>query len=149
MDSMKLVVVIITIVFAIIKASNSSKTNKKPIKPSVGNPLNNVKPKEQMYDQQKNQKPEQMYKPNARPTETKRYGGNSGIPVPEKAAYKAPEQKVKKQEEHKQEEHKQEVLMNEIQDLMIKGYDGRLTYSRDFVSEGIDMLNRIQLKSEV
>lgn len=36
-------------------------------------------------------------------------------------------------------------LMREIKDLMVKGYDGELTFSRDFVAEGIEMLNRIQM----
>lgn len=36
-------------------------------------------------------------------------------------------------------------LMREINDLMVKGYDGELTFSRDFVAEGIEMLNRIQM----
>ena len=36
-------------------------------------------------------------------------------------------------------------LMKEIADLMAKGYDGNLTFSRDFVAEGIEMLNQIQM----
>lgn len=36
-------------------------------------------------------------------------------------------------------------LMQEINDLMVKGYDGEMTFSRDFVAEGIEMLNRIQM----
>lgn len=38
-----------------------------------------------------------------------------------------------------------EDLIQEINDLMVKGYDGELTFSRDFVAEGIEMLNRIQM----
>ena len=37
-----------------------------------------------------------------------------------------------------------DMLMQEIQDLMVKGYDGKLTFERDFVSEGLEMLNSIQ-----
>ena len=37
-------------------------------------------------------------------------------------------------------------LMNEVEDLMIKGYDGELTYVRDFVSEGIALLNSYELQ---
>lgn len=38
-----------------------------------------------------------------------------------------------------------EDLMQEVWDLMIKGYDGELTFTRDFVAEGIEMLNQIQM----
>ena len=31
-----------------------------------------------------------------------------------------------------------------IQDLMIMGYSGNLEFERDFVAEGVDMLNRYQ-----
>lgn len=38
-----------------------------------------------------------------------------------------------------------EDLMREVEDLMIMGYDGTLEFERDFVAEGVDMLNRIQM----
>lgn len=38
-----------------------------------------------------------------------------------------------------------EDLIQEINDLMVKGYEGEMTFSRDFVAEGIEMLNRIQM----
>ena len=34
--------------------------------------------------------------------------------------------------------------MKKIQDLMIMGYSGNLEFERDFVAEGVDMLNRYQ-----
>ena len=34
--------------------------------------------------------------------------------------------------------------MKKIQDLMIMGYNGNLEFERDFVAEGVDMLNRYQ-----
>lgn len=37
-------------------------------------------------------------------------------------------------------------LMKEVEDLMIKGYDGELTYVRDFVAEGIALLNSYELQ---
>lgn len=37
-------------------------------------------------------------------------------------------------------------LMKEVEDLMIKGYDGESTYVRDFVSEGIALLNSYELQ---
>ena len=36
-----------------------------------------------------------------------------------------------------------DLLMQEVNDLMIKGYTETLTFERDFVAEGIEMLNRI------
>ena len=36
-------------------------------------------------------------------------------------------------------------LMREVEDLMITGYQYSLSYERDFVGEGIEMLNRIEL----
>lgn len=42
-------------------------------------------------------------------------------------------------------ENDSEDLMREVEDLMIMGYDGTLEFERDFVAEGVDMLNRIQM----
>lgn len=36
-------------------------------------------------------------------------------------------------------------LMDEVRDLMIMGYRDRLTFERDFVSEGIEMLNHYEI----
>lgn len=36
-------------------------------------------------------------------------------------------------------------MMKEIEDLMIKGPDTSIAFERDFVSEGLDLLNRIQV----
>lgn len=35
-------------------------------------------------------------------------------------------------------------IMSQINDLMIMGYSGNLEFDRDFVAEGVDMLNRYQ-----
>lgn len=35
-------------------------------------------------------------------------------------------------------------VAKEIADIMVKGYSGDLDFDRDFISEGMDMLNRIQ-----
>ena len=37
-------------------------------------------------------------------------------------------------------------LMKEVEDLMIKGYSGGLTNPRDFVAEGIALLNSYELQ---
>lgn len=37
-----------------------------------------------------------------------------------------------------------ESLMPKINDLIVMGYQGDMTFPRDFISEGVDMLNRIQ-----
>ena len=42
-------------------------------------------------------------------------------------------------------ENDSEDLMRDVEDLMIMGYDGTLEFERDFVAEGVDMLNRIQM----
>jgi hypothetical protein len=35
-----------------------------------------------------------------------------------------------------------ESLLGTIEDLMVKGYDGKLSFERDFVGEGMDMISR-------
>lgn len=35
-----------------------------------------------------------------------------------------------------------ESLLGSIEDLMVKGYDGNLSFERDFVGEALDMINR-------
>lgn len=36
--------------------------------------------------------------------------------------------------------------MKKVEDLMITGYSGNLNFQRDFVAEGIDMLNRFEIR---
>lgn len=36
-------------------------------------------------------------------------------------------------------------LMQQISDLMITGYTGELSFGRDFVAEGVEMLNRCEM----
>lgn len=40
-------------------------------------------------------------------------------------------------------------LMPTIEDLMIKGYDGKLSFERDFVGEGMDMINRFTVPDTI
>lgn len=40
-------------------------------------------------------------------------------------------------------------LMPTIEDLMIKGYDGKLPFERDFVGEGMDMINRFTVPDTI
>lgn len=40
-------------------------------------------------------------------------------------------------------------LMEEVNDLIVKGYNGELHFERDFVAEGMDMLTRIQTDSYI
>lgn len=37
------------------------------------------------------------------------------------------------------------TLLGTVEDLMIKGYDGNLSFERDFVGEGMDMINSFTL----
>lgn len=39
-------------------------------------------------------------------------------------------------------------LMREVNDLMITGYRAEMTFERDFVAEGVEMLNRCELLAE-
>lgn len=36
-------------------------------------------------------------------------------------------------------------LINEVNDLIVKGYSGNLEFERDFLAEGMDMLNRVSM----
>lgn len=40
------------------------------------------------------------------------------------------------------------ALMDKVYDLMITGYNGNLAFERDFLAEGVDMLNRMQEEPE-
>lgn len=42
-----------------------------------------------------------------------------------------------------------ESMLGNIEDLMIKGYDGNLCFERDFVGEGLDMISRFTVPSDV
>lgn len=42
-----------------------------------------------------------------------------------------------------------ESMLGTIEDLMIKGYDGNLCFERDFVGEGLDMISRFTVPSDV
>lgn len=42
-----------------------------------------------------------------------------------------------------------ESMLGNIEDLMIKGYDGQLCFDRDFVGEGLDMISRFTVPSDV
>lgn len=40
-------------------------------------------------------------------------------------------------------------MLGSVEDLMVKGYDGNLCFERDFVGEGLDMISRFTVPSEV
>ena len=50
---------------------------------------------------------------------------------------------------HHPEDVMPESMLGNIEDLMIKGYDGNLCFERDFVGEGLDMISRFTVPSEV
>lgn len=50
---------------------------------------------------------------------------------------------------HHPEDEIPENMLGNIEDLMIKGYDGNLCFERDFVGEGLDMISRFEVPSEV
>ena len=37
-------------------------------------------------------------------------------------------------------------LIRQLNDLMVMGYSGNLTFERDFIAEGVDMLNRFEIQ---
>ena len=49
--------------------------------------------------------------------------------------------------------HPEEIMLESnlgtIEDLMVKGYDGNLCFERDFVGEGLDMISRFTVPSDV
>ena len=50
---------------------------------------------------------------------------------------------------HHPEDVMPESMLGNIEDLMIKGYDGHLCFDRDFVGEGLDMISRFTVPSDV
>ena len=42
-----------------------------------------------------------------------------------------------------------ENMLGNIEDLMIKGYDGNLCFERDFVGEGLDMISRFTVPTDM
>ena len=50
---------------------------------------------------------------------------------------------------HHPEDVMPESMLGTIEDLMIKGYDGNLCFDRDFVGEGLDMISRFTVPSDV
>ena len=42
-----------------------------------------------------------------------------------------------------------ESMLGSVEDLIVKGYDGNLCFERDFLGEGMDMISRFTVPSEV
>ena len=42
-----------------------------------------------------------------------------------------------------------ENMLGSVEDLMVKGYDGTLCFERDFVGEGLDMISRFTVPSDI
>ncbi len=42
-----------------------------------------------------------------------------------------------------------ESMLGSVEDLIVMGYDGKLCFERDFVSEGLDMISRFTVPSEI
>ena len=60
-----------------------------------------------------------------------------------KAAYVEKEEALHRQYHENPDEFLQnENLLGSVEDLMVKGYDGNLSFERDFLGEGLDMINR-------
>lgn len=58
-------------------------------------------------------------------------------------------ERVSAAEHHHPEDVMPESMLGNIEDLMIKGYDGNLCFERDFVGEAMDMISRFTVPSDV
>ena len=58
-------------------------------------------------------------------------------------------ERVSAAEHHHPEDIMTESMLGNIEDLMIKGYDGNLCFERDFVGEALDMINRFTISTDV
>lgn len=58
-------------------------------------------------------------------------------------------ERVSPAEHHHPEDVMPESMLGNIEDLMIKGYDGNLCFERDFVGEAMDMISRFTVPSDV
>ena len=58
-------------------------------------------------------------------------------------------ERVSAAEHHHPEDVIPENMLGSIEDLMIKGYDGDLCFERDFVGEGLDMIARFTVPSDI
>lgn len=58
-------------------------------------------------------------------------------------------ERVSAAEHHHPEDVMPESMLGNIEDLMIKGYDGNLCFERDFVGEAMDMISRFTVPSEI
>ena len=58
-------------------------------------------------------------------------------------------ERVSPAEHHHPEDVMTESMLGNIEDLMIKGYDGNLCFERDFVGEALDMISRFTVPSDV
>ena len=58
-------------------------------------------------------------------------------------------ERVSAAEHHHPEDIIPENMLGSVEDLMIKGYDGNLCFERDFVGEGLDMISRFTVPSEI
>jgi hypothetical protein len=62
----------------------------------------------------------------------------------------SPEEQQRKKEQHPHDAahvaaavgKEDESILGTVEDLMVKGYDGKLSFERDFVGEGMDMITR-------
>lgn len=58
-------------------------------------------------------------------------------------------ERVSAAEHHHPEDILPESMLGNIEDLMIKGYDGNLCFERDFVGEAMDMISRFTVPSDI
>ena len=58
-------------------------------------------------------------------------------------------ERVSAAEHHHPEDEMPESMLGNVEDLMVKGFDGNLCFERDFVGEAMDMINRFTVPTDV
>lgn len=58
-------------------------------------------------------------------------------------------ERVSAAEHHHPEDVIPESMLGNVEDLMVKGFDGNLCFERDFVGEAMDMINRFTVPTDV
>jgi membrane-bound lytic murein transglycosylase len=152
----------VVIVYIVIKCVNSSKENNQQ-KPDV--PRQQVPKQQAQQKQQKPKKQQKQQKMRQQPQRTqqpRRSGQPQVNEILERAKENSNYSRIKEEPMHEHHDsdhamsHDTELsnqpgiddfdtyhLMEEVNDLIVKGYDGNLEFERDFLAEATDMLNRI------
>ena len=163
---------IIVIVVVISEIKKFQRKNGQRVKPNVPRQQQNVRPN-QMPRQQQGMRPNQMagqqnVRPNQMPGQRTQSAGGAAMagcrrPQPNQAENDILKRATENVSENDGDELEQQMmagahelvnaididsaseLMHEVEDLMIMGYQANLPFERDFIAEGVAMLNGYEL----